>query len=186
MKIIDIYTERVPKWMKEYSLEKQENQYGTFYKTKLTNKQAAKLERQLTRRKIRFRSYDENLERSSNYRSVFFHNNKPPYRCRYCHKKITGKELEVDHIIPVSKAKKDVKVRTLMLVTGIHNINDPKNLAPSCISCNRRKSDNTGLWYVRGILGKYNLYWTFIKIFKLAFIGILLFLIWYYGRMVLA
>ena len=65
----------------------------------------------------------------------------------------------MDHIVPVSKAKKSRKARQKLTIHGIKDVNNPKNLAPACVSCNQRKGNKMGLWYYRGVLGKYRFYW---------------------------
>ena len=108
--------------------------------------------------------YRKEWTRSSNYRYTFFRFNKPPYRCRYCHKRLSKDKVEVDHLIPVGMAKKYGYARFLLRIRGIKNVNDSRNLVPSCHKCNERKRDRIFGWYIRGLLGKYKLYW-FIRYF---------------------
>ena len=67
--------------------------------------------------------------------------------------------MEVDHLIPVAKVKKSGFVRFLLRMHGIQNVNDKRNLVASCHRCNERKRDKMGVWYIRGRLGKYRIYW---------------------------
>ena len=84
--------------------------------------------------------------------------------------------MEVDHLIPVARAKKGGFARQMLKEEGIANVNDVRNLVPSCRRCNRRKGTKMGVWYIRGILGKYPVYWKIIlmsKIFLVVIIFIL-------------
>lgn len=166
MYYVDVYTDKNEKWMGKYHFVSRSNQYGTYYHASMKNIQERnKLVQLLKKKHIRYRVYDSRQERSSTYRDEFFLYNIPPYRCRYCHKKIDRKELQVDHIIPVSRVKTSVLARNLMYLQGFDNVNDVKNLAASCRTCNLKKGTKMGLWYVRGILGKYRVYWVVRKIF---------------------
>ena len=91
--------------------------------------------------------YKSEWGRSSDYRNRFLSSNGAPYRCRYCHKKLNESQVQVDHIVPVS----------------------------SCQRCNQRKASNLGLWFIRGVLGKYKLYWICLRIMET---GIATFLIY--------
>lgn len=133
-----------------------------------------KIDRLCDRYRLSVKWYKKQWTRSSGYRSAFFRNNKPPYRCRYCHRRLPKDKLEVDHLMPVGKAKRHAHIRFLLWVSGIRDINDPKNLVASCHSCNERKRDKTGWWYIRGVLGKYKLYWLVVYLFRLAlFLGLI-------------
>ena len=126
---------------------------------------------------MKYVCYDEKYGRSSNYREEFFKHNHPDARkwgdsgpnnlwyCRYCHRKIPSKKMQVDHVIPVNKAKR-MRKRQKKLPNGV---NDVSNLVPSCRRCNRFKSDQTGLWLVRAKLGKYRWYWKLVNIVRVLF-----------------
>lgn len=125
---------------------------------------------------LRFLYYDEKYDRSSTYRQTFFKYNPPTdkrffgkrkeyWRCRYCNWKLKKKEIEVDHLIPVYAAKRS-QYWQKKLPNGV---NDKSNLVASCRICNRKKSAKTGLWYIRGKLGKYKLYWLVIYIVFIIF-----------------
>ena len=115
----------------------------------------------------RFIYYEEKYQRSSDYRESFFKNNpptdtkrgKPCWRCRYCNRKITKDKLEVDHVIPVYKAKREKKWRKKLP----NGVNDPSNLVASCRMCNRRKGKKTGLWIHRAKWGNSKKYWLMIN-----------------------
>ena len=89
--------------------------------------------------------------------------------------------LVVDHLVPVAKTKKSTLARNLLYVRGIDNVNDWRNLAPSCYRCNSRKSDKMGLWYIRGILGRYELYWVLLRLTEaIGLIITLVFIVLYF------
>ena len=56
---------------------------------------------------VRYECYRVEYERASNYRQVFFSRTSGPYRCRYCNKRLSKKNVFVDHIIPVAKTQKN-------------------------------------------------------------------------------
>ena len=68
----------------------------------------------------------------------------------------------IDHLYPIHKVKnssfRNIN-RELLKKFDIEDINDCKNLVAACSSCNKRKSKKTGLWLIRGYLGKYPLFW---------------------------
>lgn len=125
-------------------------------------------------RGLRFICYDKKFDRNTIYRQTFFRNNPPNtrpigkkknslWRCCYCGRKLQKKQVEVDHLIPVYQAKRK-RYWQKKLPNGV---NDKENLVASCRRCNRLKSSKTGLWYIRGILGQYTLYWKIIYILKI-------------------
>lgn len=125
-------------------------------------------------RGLRFICYDKKFDRNTIYRQTFFRNNPPNtrpigkkknslWRCCYCGRKLQKKQVEVDHLIPVYQAKRK-RYWQKKLPNGV---NDKENLVASCRRCNRLKSSKTGLWYIRGILGQYSLYWKIIYILKI-------------------
>ena len=130
-------------------------------------------------RGLRFICYDKKFDRNTIYRQTFFRNNPPNtrpigkkknslWRCCYCGRKLQKKQVEVDHLIPVYQAKRK-RYWQKKLPNGV---NDKENLVASCRRCNRLKSSKTGLWYIRGILGQYSLYWKIIYILKIIiFLG---------------
>ncbi len=105
-------------------------------------------------------------ERSYNYRDVFFQSYDPPYRCRYCNRKLAKKYLTVDHIVPVAGTRKSFLARWILKSRGIKTVNDPRNLCASCRRCNASKGAKMGLWLIRGWLGQYRAYW--ITLYLLA------------------
>lgn len=156
---IDLYTEKTYQWMTRYPLKKQESAKWTYFTITTDKKNVGEITRNAVKYHIKYNCYKKEWKRSSNYRSEFFRRYPPPYRCRYCNRKLRPDEVVVDHIVPVSKAKKSRNARQKLTIHGIKDVNDPKNLAPACVSCNQRKGNKMGLWYYRGVLGKYRFYW---------------------------
>lgn len=157
---IDLYTEKTYYWMTQYPLKKQTGIKWSYYTITTDKKNVGEITKNALKSHIKFNCYEKQWSRSSNYRVEFFKCYSPPFRCRYCNRKLTPDKVVVDHIVPVSKAKKSQNARHKLTIHGIKDVNDPKNLAPSCESCNKRKGNKMGLWYIRGILGKYKAYWV--------------------------
>ena len=80
--------------------------------------------------KLNFFMYEDKYERSNNYRKIYFENNKPVFKdyyiCVYCGTPIHEKNVTVDHIVPVKKAKKKKMYQKILQVTKIEDVNDPK------------------------------------------------------------
>lgn len=151
--------------------------YGVYWKGKVPEEDKKDVQRFLRRNWLRRqRWYEASWDRNGTYLQMFIQNYKGPMRCRYCNRKITRNAMEVDHLIPVARAKKGGYARWKLKEKGIHNVNDVRNLVPSCRRCNRRKGSKMGLWYIRGILGKYPVYWKIVLVGKIIFI--LLVFIW--------
>ena len=151
--ILDVFSTSIPTFLKKYNLNKKQNQIGNYYSVSGTKHELKKIEKRLNRRNIKTRLYEKKWARSSNYRQIFLKNNNPPYKCRYCGKRLKKELLEVDHIVPVSKAKNNPKVRRLLKRRGIQDINDIRNLVASCHKCNKAKGDKLGIWYLKGVYG---------------------------------
>lgn len=153
---IDIYPRCFKSWMADYGFKKMQGKYGVYYTTRLSEKDVKRsLFFSLRLRGIKYRVYDTCWERSSNYRTIFFETQKEPYVCRYCKKELTKQTLVVDHLVPVAKVKRAGLGRCILLWQGIQNVNDTRNLVPSCAKCNKKKAEHLGLWWIRGQFGKY-------------------------------
>ena len=137
-----------------------ENKYGIYFTTEIPAVDAWQMKMILNRKGYKYRSFDRRYERSNNYRKIFFDNNKGPYHCAYCGKRLSAQELEVDHLIPVAKAKTNMGVRTWMQLCGIKNVNESKNLVAACGRCNGHKSDKMGWWTIKGMIGRHKAFWT--------------------------
>lgn len=169
------------KLKKKYELQEKSGRQGMYWVTKVTDREIKKLERLLKRKAIYYRKYKKEWSRSSNYRDKFLKAYTPPYRCRYCNKYLKTEFMEVDHLIPINQVKTKASVRRILKRDGCDDVNDVKNLVPSCHRCNKRKSDKMGIWYIKGKLGQYKWYWTLRMIAKgivivLLIIAVILFL----------
>lgn len=137
---------------------------GPYWQAAVSDDKRKDVQSFLKARHIRYRWYESCWARSSNYREQFFGQYKGELRCRYCNRKLSKKTTEVDHLVPVARVKRNGYSRWLLKRKRIKNINDIRNLVPSCRRCNRRKGTRMGLWYWRGILGKYKAYWVVVHI----------------------
>lgn len=155
---VDLYTEKTYFWMTQYPLKKVTGAKWCYFTIMTDEKNLKDILKYASKYHIKYDYYGKQWSRSSNYRDVFFTYYKPPYRCRYCNKKLTPNQVVVDHIIPISKVKKSKKARKKLTLWGIKDVNDPRNLAPACKSCNKAKSNKMGLWCIRGFLGQYKIY----------------------------
>ena len=108
--------------------------------------------------------------RSGSYRGVFFTHEKGDrgngkvYHCAYCGRRLKRDDVTVDHVIPVSSAQKTRSGRAAMAFWGITNVNDPANLVAACEKCNSRKADRSGLWVIRGFLGRSIWFWRLLRL----------------------
>lgn len=148
----------------DHGFEEKENQKGPYFYIEVADVDSWQIKAMLNWKGYKYRSYDKRYERSTNYRKQFFANNKGPYRCAYCGKRLKADDLEVDHLIPVAKAKKESSVRTWLQICGMKTVNDPKNLVASCSKCNRKKSDEIGWWVIKGALGRNKKFWVYRNI----------------------
>lgn len=167
---VDVYVEEKYPWMADYHPKQRESKYGVFYSLSVSNDEKRKVEKIIQQEKLRCKWYSSNFSRSNNYRDKFFKTHEGPYRCIYCHKKIRKDQIEVDHLIPISKAKNSLLARNLLYISGISDVNDPKNLVASCRRCNRKKGSKMGVWIIRGYLGRYRAYWIIHHIIVAAII----------------
>ncbi len=151
--------------LKELGLTFKSTGSGTGYWYTMDDSRQRELLRFCNKRKLRIDQEDSRYTRSSNYRDEFFKANKgykhngKKYHCAYCGKILTKKQLQVDHVIAVDAVKKHLIPRLIIKLSGIKNVNDPKNLVASCPSCNNRKSNKQGLWVLRGYIGRHIWFW---------------------------
>ncbi len=118
-----------------------------------------RLDKFCRRRSLNYTFTDETTERSASYRNNFFRENRGIfgsgiYMCAYCGRLMGKGTTRVDHIIPVQKARTSKFYQRILKLRGIKNVNDVRNLAPSCDRCNSRKSAYGGLWVIRGMFGR--------------------------------
>ena len=153
---------------------KRKSRKSNCYKfTNVKGRKKKRLTQKFKTQALKYRWYKEEWDRSSHYREKFFRQKKQKrYRCRYCNRSLKKADMEVDHLIPVSKVKDYSAARILLKFSCKSpqaDVNHINNLVPSCHKCNNRKSDKMGLWYVRGILGRYRLYWLILGMIKIGF-----------------
>lgn len=121
--------------------------------------------------------------RSNNYRNIFFENNKGIkgyYICSYCGLIISKEKVSVDHILPINKTFKSKPLKLLKKFLKIENINDYKNLAPACKRCNSKKGSKTGLWIIRGFLGRNLWSWIILYISLIIILSIVMYTLFFY------
>ena len=63
-----------------------------------------------------------------------------------------------------------------MRLIGIDNVNDVRNLAPACRKCNIKKGRKAGIWIVKAIVGKYEIYWIIRRLLQMALLALGLYL----------
>ena len=99
--------------------------------------------------------------RSDNYRQRFIRAFPPKhgkYRCVYCGRWVKTRDMTVDHVIPVYGVKRSRFMR--WKIRHYTDVNDLRNLVPSCRRCNLKKGESTSfVWRWRARLGKHALYW---------------------------
>lgn len=161
-----------------HGFEEKENQHGYYFRTEVNASDVWITRTVLKVHGYKFRCYDNRYERGTNYRKTYFENNPGPYRCVYCGRHLNYKNIEVDHLIPVGKAKTSPLVRLWLQICGIRNVNDHKNLVCSCKKCNRKKSDKIGFWVVRGAIGRFKAFWVVRDLLILALVVLILWALW--------
>lgn len=178
---VDLFTDRKYPWMTDYQIRKVSSIHGT-YQTATIDKSEKKTLLKLARRHhIKYRWYEKRWARASNYRSIFFKYYEPPYTCRYCGRKLSEKQLIVDHVIPVAQVKKSAFARRLLTIRGIETVNDPRNLVAACPRCNLEKSDKMGLWVIRGVFGESKIFKIFCYTALASFVPLVVYLIYTLG-----
>lgn len=163
--IITIYSQsyNLYKDLKRYEPKLNKEKHCIVIKDLDTNT-VKKIKSYCTSKGVRYNISNNNYERGSSYRRTFFNTYEPinnHYFCAYCGKYIPKEEITVDHIIPVAYAKNNIAKQKILTKLGIKNINDAKNLTPSCRSCNSRKGTKTVGWVYRGKLGRNKYFWYF-------------------------
>lgn len=103
--------------------------------------------------------------RNTTYRNDFFRHYKPAvlgkYFCIYCGRLLSPETVTVDHIIPVKKASENSAYQKFIQIMHWKGVNDHRNLGAACRRCNSRKGAKTGLWLLRGYIGKSSLFQYF-------------------------
>ena len=99
--------------------------------------------------------------RSDTYRSEYIKTHpgfNGLYMCRYCGRIMKRSEMQVDHVIAINYVNKSNFFRRFFKDKKALNekLNSPKNLVPACPRCNARKSDNGGVWIIKGKIGLFS------------------------------
>lgn len=147
------------KTLKRYGLRN----YGSQYIGYLSRRKYEKVREYCQSRYIKIKIDNGYGDRSNNYRSVYFKNNKPfignRYCCAYCGRILPKNKITIDHIYPINQVKSSVRLQKHLKRHGIDNVNSEKNLAPACSRCNKMKSDKMGYWIIQGKIGRIQSLW---------------------------
>ncbi len=124
----------------------------------------------MSRRKTRVfkifrKSRNFKYSRSNNYRYNYI--KKHPgffgfYSCSYCGAIVHRRNMCVDHIFPVNKTRRSINGKAFVLMNTAfsskkarrYGVNGTWNTCSSCSRCNSIKSDDAGLWLIRGYFGR--------------------------------
>ena len=166
--------------LKEKSVQKKLAGYGLEddgidFSGQVSGRKYRKIKTYCEREGLDFRLTNALGRRRKDYRRLFFKAHEPDvgrrYICVYCGKLMKKDRVTVDHLYPVGRAARDVRLQKKLERRGIRNINDPRNLVAACASCNLRKADRMGIWTVRGRLGRHKVYWLVLLLVAALGIG---------------
>lgn len=175
--IVNVYAKR-KRYIRKYHPRKLKNGNSHFFRIYFKSEKDAKgLLRKLDRKEIRYKAYNEEYARNSNYRGMFLRQTEGPYRCRYCNKRLSEDEIIVDHVVPVKQAIHNKKAQRILRYHGIENVNQLENLVAACENCNEEKGTQLGQWTKKGFLGfwKYHIYRIIISIIKIVILSIIIY-----------
>ncbi len=146
-----------------------------------------RLKRYCRHRLLVYSITEDRMERSPNYRRRFFRECRGIfgsrfYLCAYCGRPMSASHTVVDHIIPVYKAGTSRYYQHLLALRHIRNVNDIRNLAPSCTRCNLEKSAYGGFWVMRGFFGRSWLRKLLWEILLLLIGSVLLYALYHFLR----
>jgi len=131
--------------------------------------------------RLKFYIDNEYGVRSTTYRSEYFKvhsaNRHGKYRCVYCGRFYPKEKITIDHLYPVDKVSKDIKLQKRLKKQGIESLNSTNNLVAACQSCNRRKSNKMGKWIWKGYLGQSEGLWKLRKGIRLLIFLALLYVV---------
>ena len=175
---VDIFTKFPVNWGGDWNGVLINGPQGCYRHLTVTKEECNQIIKKCTKMGVKYKCYEKRWDRNSHYRADFFKTNKGPFRCRYCNRMIKPGEMQVDHIIPVSKTRYYESARRLLAIQDIHNVNDVRNLAPSCPRCNKKKGTRIGFWLIRAQLGKYKWYWVAERTAKILFLVMILFFLY--------
>ena len=117
--------------------------------------------------------YDAKWARSSSYRANWLLENGADkdgkFRCVYCGRRYPVNGITIDHVVPIDKVKHSHVLRFYLDKKGYDGVNDICNLVPACSRCNTKKGSSANpVWMWRAFLGKYDLWWFFVYVFRAA------------------
>ncbi len=148
---------------------------GVEYSGIVSNGTSKRIERYCEKKNLHFKIKNALGTRGSDYRRIFFIYHKPSfgdrYICAYCGRWLEKKEVAVDHLYPISKVSKSIKLQKKLIRRGIKNINAPENLVAACERCNKRKGTKMGSWVLRGILGQNKWLWLIRYVLRVLIIA---------------
>ena len=109
-------------------------------------------------------SYDVmDYERGSDYRKYIHYG----ANCVYCGYTYDFMYMQADHIIPIHAVNYGPLKNYYRNFMKRHHynegVNDRKNIVPACAACNARKGKKTGLWLIRGFLGRFFPRWGTLR-----------------------
>lgn len=165
--------------LKKWGFEHIQNKNSEYWMRE-SEKHWRRIRRWSNKYQLLFQKIDKRYVRSTSYRQTFLANNKgihhqgKLYRCAYCGKKVKVQNMEVDHLISCKAAESTFFSKCALKAIGAKNVNDPKNLVPSCFNCNRKKGADQGFWVLRGLIGRYSIFWIFPKILMTGFLFIII------------
>ena len=167
------------KFCRQYHLSYREGTNGQhIYTGKLDKKKYRSLKKICDRHGIHLVIDNDYGKRSADYRKVFFatfpSDEYGRYYCAYCGKRLTADEVTVDHLYPIKKGEQSLKIQKRLKRKGFSGINDPQNLVPACRSCNSKKGSKTGIWLIRGKVGRHIKFWKVKRSVEIIFFTLLL------------
>lgn len=123
---------------------------------------------------------DENYSRAFRKKyfikdSGFFNKGKY-YHCACCGMLLKKDKVWIDHLFPVYPVKENeysVVNKRLLKFLHMTNIDCNKNLISLCKACYINKGCKTGIWIIRGWLGKHFIFWILFYGLILAYLVIL-------------
>ncbi len=150
---------------------------GIEYSGQVTERRLKKLQRfaEAQDPKLTLRITNALGRRRADYRRRYFSNHPPDvgkrYICVYCGRWMKRDAVTVDHLYPVGRVSRDVKLQKKLERRGIRNINDPQNLVAACQPCNAGKANSMGFWILRGRIGRHPGLWFARYLLRMAVIA---------------
>ena len=157
-----IYDNRFELWKAGFEFNKR-SRGKSFYEQEMIEGRALEWETFCKEKGLTCNIIPIQFTRGTDYRKTFFSSAEPAikakYRCAYCGHKLIYKDVTVDHIFPINKLSYSEKTRKQAALFGITDANEERNLCAACRPCNSRKGTKTGIWVIKGFLGKSNTLW---------------------------